>query len=81
MKDNKLDIVEFGRGTTWLDMGTCKSLLQANSYVNTIENRQGLKIGCPEEISWRNGWITLENLKMNIKNLPQSDYTNYLKSL
>ena len=81
MKDNKLDIVELGRGTTWLDMGTCESLLQANSYVNTIENRQGLKIGCPEEISWRNGWITLENLKRNIKNLPQSDYSNYLKSL
>lgn len=81
LKDNKLDMFDLGRGTTWLDMGTCESLLQANSYVNTIEKRQGLKIGCPEEISWRNGWINLDELKNNLSSLPDSEYCNYLKSL
>ena len=62
-------------------MGTTESLLLANSYVNTIEKRQGLKIGCPEEIAWRNGWIKLQDLKKHIKNLPKSTYMDYLESL
>ena len=77
----KLDSIDMGRGTTWLDMGTFESLLQANSYVNTIEKRQGLKIGCPEEIAWRNGWIKLDNLKKNLKKRPRSEYTDYLNNL
>ncbi len=81
LSDKKINVIDLGRGTTWLDMGTTESLLLANSYVNTIEKRQGLKIGCPEEIAWRNGWINLEDLKNNIKKLPKSAYIDYLESL
>ena len=80
LNDNKLDMIELGRGT-WLDMGTCESLLQANSYVNTIEKRQGFKIGCPEEIAWRNGWISSEDFERKLKKLPDSEYTYYLKNI
>ena len=59
----KLEI--FGRGTAWLDTGTFDSLQEAGSFIKTLENRQGVKIGCPEEVAWVNGWINnnqLENL-------------------
>ena len=57
LKENKLRANIFSRGLAWLDTGSFESLHDAGSYVRTLENRQGLKVGCPEEIAWRNGWI------------------------
>ena len=77
----KLDVVALGRGHAWLDTGTHESLLEASHFIETLERRQGLKICCPEEIAWRNGWIgdaQLETLAAPLKN---SGYGNYLLSL
>jgi glucose-1-phosphate thymidylyltransferase len=66
-----------GRGFTWLDAGTHESLLKASIYVEVIETRQGLKIGCPEEVAWRKGYISnqqLETLAQNMKNLNYKEY-------
>ena len=85
---NKLYLIEnnlkaniISRGLAWLDTGSFESLHDAGSYVRTLENRQGLKIGCPEEIAWRNGWINdieLENLALD---LSKSSYGKYLLKL
>lgn len=69
------------RGTTWLDTGTVQTLHAASSYVQIIEERQGSKISCLEEISWRNGWITGENLEILAKNFGSSPYGTYLLGL
>jgi len=66
-----------GRGTAWLDTGTHDTLHEASSYVATIEKRQGLKIACPEEISFLNGWIDaaqLDTLAARMRNNPYGDY-------
>ena len=67
-----------GRGMTWLDTGTFDSLHQASSYIRTLELRQGLKVGCPEEIAWRNGWIKDKDLKILAEKFNKSGYGNYL---
>lgn len=69
------------RGTTWLDTGTVQTLHAASSYVQIIEDRQGSKISCLEEIAWRNGWITGENLEILAKNFGSSPYGTYLLGL
>ena len=69
------------RGFAWLDTGTCASLLEAGQFVETIERRQGLKIACPEEISWRNGWIGDGELLALSHGLAKSGYGQYLTSL
>ncbi len=69
------------RGTTWLDTGTVQTLHAASSYVQIIEERQGSKISCLEEIAWRNGWITGENLEILAKNFGSSPYGTYLLGL
>ena len=77
--DRKRLIVErMGRGYTWLDTGTHESLLQASQYVQMIEQRQGLKIGCIEEVAWRMGFISTEQLKALAEPLCKSGYGNYL---
>jgi glucose-1-phosphate thymidylyltransferase len=70
-----------GRGTAWLDTGTHQSLLEAAEFVHVIENRQGLKIACLEEIAWRQGWIDNARLELNIAKLGKSGYGQYLRAL
>jgi glucose-1-phosphate thymidylyltransferase len=70
-----------GRGTAWLDTGTHDSLLEAAQFVHVIENRQGLKIACLEEIAWRQGWIDDARLRSNIARLGKSGYAQYLQGL
>ena len=74
----KLDLM--GRGIAWLDTGTPESLNDASSYVRTIENRQGLKIGCPEEIAFRKNWINKKNL-LKISQKYNNSYGDYLNNL
>tara|TARA_B100000242_G_scaffold207769_1_gene150826 strand:+ start:584 stop:1471 length:888 start_codon:yes stop_codon:yes gene_type:complete len=81
LKENKLKVELFGRGIAWLDTGTIDSLHEASSFIKTLENRQGIKISCPEEIAWRNGWITDEKLVYLAKQLLKSGYGTYLLTL
>ena len=69
------------RGTAWLDTGTFESMMQASEYVRVIEDRQGFKIGCIEEIAWRAGWIDDAQLDALAKPLVKSGYGAYLRSL
>ncbi|MBN97361.1 MAG: glucose-1-phosphate thymidylyltransferase [Flavobacteriaceae bacterium] len=81
LKEKKLKVELFGRGMAWLDTGTIDSLHEASSFIKTLENRQGIKISCPEEIAWRNGWIDDEKLINSANKLIKSGYGNYLLSL
>ena len=81
LNDNNLNVEIFRRGITWLDAGTFESLHEASSYVRTLQNRQGLKIGCPEEIAWRQGWINVYDLKQLAKNNLNDEYRSYLLKL
>ena len=81
LKENSLNIELFGRGMAWLDTGTFDSLNEASIFIKTLENRQGLKISCPEEIAWRKGWIDDEDLIRLSKPLEKSGYGKYLISL
>jgi glucose-1-phosphate thymidylyltransferase len=78
---NELDVVVMGRGHAWLDTGTHESLLEASTFIQTIEKRQGLKIACPEEIAWRQGWITASDLERLGASLAKSGYGQYLLGL
>jgi glucose-1-phosphate thymidylyltransferase len=79
--DGALQLELLPRGTVWLDGGTPESLHDAASYVRVIEERQGQKLCCLEEIAWRNNWITLEELKAQRKHFGNNSYGNYLDSL
>ena len=81
LDDGKLKIMQMGRGLSWLDTGNIDSLHEASSYIRTIEHRQGLKIGCPEEISWRLGWINDTQLESLAQPLMKSGYGNYLMQI
>jgi len=81
LKNNNLNIQILGRGFAWLDAGTHESLLEASLFVSTIEKRQGLKIACLEEISWRNGWIDNTELKTMIDQQDRTEYRRYLEKL
>lgn len=78
---NKLSVQVLDRGTAWLDTGTFESMMQASEYVRVIEDRQGFKIGCIEEIAWRNGWITTSQLEELAAPLIKSGYGQYLQQL
>ncbi len=79
LEEGRLDVVTLGRGYGWLDTGTVDSLADASEYVKVIENRQGLKIACLEEISYKNGWIDRETLLKNAENYGKSPYGVHLK--
>ncbi len=81
LKEDRLNVEIFGRGMAWLDTGTFDSLHDASSFIKSIENRQGLKVCCPEEVAWRNGWINSEDLLKLAEPLIKSGYGNYLISL
>lgn len=78
LNQNKLKVTILGRGTAWLDTGTFKNLHSASSYVKIVEERQGNKIACLEEISFRNGWINSIHLERLIRNHPLEEFRNYL---
>ncbi|MFA7274309.1 MAG: glucose-1-phosphate thymidylyltransferase RfbA [Crocinitomicaceae bacterium] len=81
LKRGKLKVAVLDRGTAWLDTGTFESLMQAGQFVQVIEDRQGLKVGCIEEIAYRNKWITKEELTTIAEPLTKSGYGNYLLEL
>jgi glucose-1-phosphate thymidylyltransferase len=81
LERGRLHVELLGRGTAWLDTGTHEALLEAASFVNVIERRQGLKIACLEEIAWRNGWIDRDRMEANIQKLGKSGYADYLLRL
>ena len=80
-KKNKLSAEFIGRGAAWLDAGSIEDFYNASSFVAALENRQGLKIACPEEISYRNGWIGKSEIKSAIKFYGACNYSNYLRKL
>jgi glucose-1-phosphate thymidylyltransferase len=75
----KLNVEIMGRGYAWLDTGTHDSLLEASQFIATLENRQGLKVSCPEEISYRQGWITASQLEKLAAPLSKNGYGQYLQ--
>ncbi|MCA0445836.1 MAG: glucose-1-phosphate thymidylyltransferase RfbA [Bacteroidetes bacterium] len=81
LKRGRLNVQVLSRGTAWLDTGTHESLLQASQFVHVIETRQGLKIGCIEEIAYRKGFITKEQLLATAEELKKSGYGDYLRRL
>mgnify|MGYP001562014917 CR=1 FL=1 len=81
LQNKKLKVGVLDRGFAWLDTGTFDSLSDASEYVRVIEKRQGLKIGCPEEIAWRMQFITDEQLRLLAEGLSKSGYGEYLKKL
>lgn len=81
LEQQQLRVERLGRGFAWLDTGTHDSLLEASSYVQTIEHRQGLKVACLEEIAWRNGWLNDEQLVKSGNALSKTNYGQYLLNL
>ena len=81
LEENALNVELMGRGMAWLDTGTHESLHKASSFIRTLEDRQGLKVSCPEEIAWRKKWINDDQLRELAKPLMKSGYGNYLINL
>jgi len=81
LESGKLKVELMGRGFAWLDTGTHETLLEASDFVQTIEHRQGLKIGCPEEVAYRKGFIGRKELLAAASHSMENDYCNYLRSL
>lgn len=81
LDEGSLHLEKLGRGYAWLDTGTHQSLLEASNYIETIEARQGLRVCCPEEIAWINGWISAEKLNELARPLAKNGYGQYLLSL
>ena len=78
LEEQLLTVELMGRGMAWLDTGTFDSLQEAGAYIRTLEQRQGLKVGCPEEVAWRQGWISDEQVELLAQPLRKSGYGEYL---
>ena len=78
LNESRLKVLPLGRGYAWLDAGTDQALLDASNFVSAIENRQGLRFGCIEEISWQMGWIDTEQLRCLGQSLQSSEYGKYI---
>lgn len=74
-------VCRLARGFAWLDAGTSSSLHEASAYVQTIEKRQGIKVGCPEEAAFRRGFLTLPALAAAIGRMPHCEYRDYLEGV
>jgi glucose-1-phosphate thymidylyltransferase len=81
LRDGALRVELLGRGTAWLDTGTAESLLAAGEFVRVIQQRQGLKIACLEEIAWAKGWISAEEMEVQAEALGKTEYGGYLRKL
>ena len=81
LEERQLTVELMGRGMAWLDTGTFDSLQEAGAYIRTLEQRQGLKVGCPEEVAWRQGWIDRAQLEQLAQPLLKSGYGRYLLQL
>ncbi|MFC0624251.1 glucose-1-phosphate thymidylyltransferase RfbA [Kribbella deserti] len=81
LQAKRLQVEVLPRGTAWLDTGTFDSLMSAGEFVRAVEERQGMKIGCPEEIAWRRGFINDDGLKLRAETLAKSGYGDYLLGL
>jgi len=81
LEKKSLDVEVLGRGFAWLDTGTHESLLEANQFVASLQERQGFKISCPEEIAWRMGYVTSEELESIGKKMGKNEYSRYLLGL
>ena len=81
LKNGKLNVELLGRGFAWLDTGTHDSLIEAGSFVETVQKRQGMMVACPEEIAWRNGWLTDAELEVTAYKLSKNHYGKYLLKL
>ncbi len=81
LDQHKLNVEVMGRGYVWLDTGTHESLLEASQFIATLENRQGLKVACPEEIAYRQNWITANELEALVAPLLKNSYGQYLKRI
>ena len=81
MQQGQLNVQTMGRGYAWLDTGTHDSLLDASQFIATLENRQGLKVACPEEIAWRSGWINASQLEALVQPLTKNGYGQYLMQI
>ncbi len=81
LQEHKLHVSTLGRGYTWLDTGTHDSLVEASDYVKMIESHQGIKIACLEEISYKNGWISKEQLLLAAKTMEKNEYGKHLQNV
>ncbi|HDC4278025.1 glucose-1-phosphate thymidylyltransferase RfbA [Enterobacter cloacae] len=81
LQSEKLNVELLGRGFAWLDTGTHDSLIEAGSFVETVQKRQGMMVACPEEIAWRNGWLTDAELEFTASKLRKNHYGQYLLKL
>jgi len=81
LERGELNVQTMGRGFAWLDTGTHESMLEATQFIHTLEHRQGLKVACPEEIAWRNGWIDADKLLELAEALSKSSYGSYLQGI
>ena len=81
LENKNIKVNLLGRGFAWLDSGTPNALLSASNFIQMIEERQGLKISCIEEIAYRMNFINYKQFKDLVKDLPESEYKNYLESI